>query len=175
MNHVGLLLWQTACHCSTLGLSTAGLQDHISLTQTRPCLLAARSLQHSFELSGRPSEGAEEEEEDKLAQTKAQSADPWSQLKPEDWYHQLLAPTASQADLFQADPEGRLPGDDSDVNGDGAHLFSQDILHIVTWELKQAVHQNTNTTSLFVYDLLRLFLGCQLLKLYRVSVKSHYN
>lgn len=42
---------------------------------------------------------------------------------------------ASQADLFQADPEGGFPGDDSDVNGEGAHLLSQDILHIVTWEL----------------------------------------
>lgn len=53
------LLWQTECHWSTLGLSTPGLQDHISLTQTRPCLLAARSLQHSLKLSGRPSEGWE--------------------------------------------------------------------------------------------------------------------
>lgn len=50
-------LWQTACHWSTLGLSTAGPQDRISLTQTGPCLLAARSLQRSLKLSGRPSEG----------------------------------------------------------------------------------------------------------------------
>lgn len=45
-----------------------------------------------------------------------------------------------EANLFQADPEGRFPGDDSDVSGEGAHLFSQDILHIVTRELQHVVH-----------------------------------
>lgn len=70
----------------------------------------------------------------------------------------LLSPTASEANLFQADPEGRFPGDDSDVNGEGPHFFSQDLLHIVTWELKHTLSEHfSHPHSLTVHDSFNTF------------------
>lgn len=46
---------------------------------------------------------------------------------------------ASQADFFQADPERRFPCDHSDIGRQGTHLLSQDILHIITWELEDNI------------------------------------
>lgn len=44
---------------------------------------------------------------------------------------------ASQADLFQAHLQDRFPADGPDVDGERAHLLSQEAFHVVSCELKR--------------------------------------
>lgn len=68
----------------------------------------------------------------------------WGGLSLSDLFHGVPLPTltASEADVFQADAQGRFPGDHTDVSADGAHLPPQHILRRVTWKLQHMGNQN---------------------------------
>lgn len=83
--------------------------------------------------------------------------------------------TSLHADFFQADPEGRFPGDDTNIHSEGADLFSQHILHIVIWKLTHITLKHILIFISQLHAITKLFLWPSPLKSQILSHKKVLN